>query len=219
MRFFTIKKFISAVFILIFSVLVYAVVIFSDDFNRANGSPGANWTGYFSTWLIVSNQLVGDATSDNQIEYNGSQLANAKISFKAVSTITNPGGITARRASGTDTYYIWRIYANGGWELCRKVSGSLSVVLNDGGTTLTLVSGAVVELTVTGTGATVTLAMKYNGVAVTSYSDTDASRITVAGYTGIYNFGSVASVFDDFSLDDTTIASSSNNFTLLGIGK
>jgi len=184
-------------------------VVFSDDFNRADGSPGANWTGYFSTWAIASNQVTvstGATPTGNQLEYtgSGSSLADCSVAVKHISTASNPGGVTARRASGVDTHYIWRVYTDGGWELCRKITGSITVVLNDGGTKLTLVSGAIIKLTVTGSGATVTLDMNYNGVAVTTYNDTDGSRITVAGVSGIYGHVD-GTIFDDFVLDDLTV--------------
>ena len=30
---------------------------FTDDFNRADGSPGAGWVQVSGTWSIISNQL------------------------------------------------------------------------------------------------------------------------------------------------------------------
>ncbi len=40
------------------------VTIFTDDFNRADGPPGAAYTIVSGTWNIVSNQLVQQHTFD-----------------------------------------------------------------------------------------------------------------------------------------------------------
>jgi hypothetical protein len=109
----------------------------------------------------------------------------------------------ARHAAGTDTFYGWRIYSDGGWEIVRVVSGGVATPFNSGGVNLTLGSGNLMEMQVTGTGATVTIVLRYNGAAVTTISDTAADRITVTGRWGLYGFVN-NNLYDDFSLDDLT---------------
>lgn len=36
--------------------------LYTDDFNRADGAPGSNWTSVFGSWLISSNKLTQNAT-------------------------------------------------------------------------------------------------------------------------------------------------------------
>lgn len=159
----------------IISTRVSGAVSVSDDFNRADGGLGANWTTGVGTPYISSNQVTGLAGNNaafwSASTFSPNQRSSATYS---ASPATGCHGPTARTvgsnfyravACGVDVY------------IQRVISG-------DGGTTLgsshavTLAANDVLRLEVTGTGATVTLRIYKNGVQQGGdETDTSGSRL------------------------------------------
>ncbi len=105
-----------------------------DNFNRANGSIGSNWTGYTSAFSISSNRLLANTGGgDTQIywgnsTFNASQEAYVTIAqvnsdawelslmLKSQSNLSyGNGAIEVFYAASTDTLQIWTYDLTNGW--------------------------------------------------------------------------------------------------------
>lgn len=101
----------------------------------------------------------------------------------------NSFGICARlNSGGTAGYLAAYIPAASAWAIYRIGSSLATTQLGSYSSTVTYTSGDTPDLvfTVTGTGATVTLELTVDGVSAVSTTDTSGSRITSAGYTGVW---------------------------------
>lgn len=162
----------------------------TDNFNRADGGLGANWTtaGGFSALTIVSNTCKGSFGSQHNVSvYTGAGTAPADqyAQFK----VTNPAGFIGpvlRHDGGTAFYTC---YYNAGTATIYKWSGGSANQIGSG-STITPAVNDVVYLEAVGTALT----MKVNGATVCTATD---SSITAAGYVGIDLYDNVAAV-DDF---------------------
>jgi ACT domain-containing protein len=167
----------------------------SDDFNRADGAPGSNWTGSVGSDLtIVSNEVTGAGASVNCSMYwsadtpGASQEAQATIAQTGVGEFAGP----LVRANATD----WVCGdANGAtnWQIEWYNAGAFTVIASwstapaDGDVAKITASGSAFELFVNATSR----ASGSNGSAPAS------------GNGGIYVFGNGAnSRVDDFSIDN-----------------
>jgi hypothetical protein len=103
--------------------------------------------------------------------------------------------LTARHPnSATFTCYAMGLNANAGTLVAlRYVSGSASNITTGQNTGWTWSPGDLFQFRVTGSGATVTLALYRNGTSIYTTTDVDASRIVASGNTyaglGFYNCG------------------------------
>lgn len=185
-------------------------VVFSDNFNRAdNVDPGANWSEDAGTWAIVTNALNGQAASSvvRTTTTAHSAIADMEVTVTQVDSAFD-GGPIARKAAAALTYYEIDCYT-GTIELWRYVAGAGTLVASD---TITLTAGSVIIFRVTGTGATVSFTVTYNGTGkLVGTTDTNASRIVAAGFAGCKTYTTNDS-FDDFSLDDLAVAGGDPKF-------
>jgi hypothetical protein len=90
-----------------------AVPAFSDNFNRANGALGANWTQQGSAGAVVASNKATQPTGTKTGAYWATAPANANNQFsQAIVTLGTPGGLgLIVRASGTK-YYVCGVYDN-----------------------------------------------------------------------------------------------------------
>lgn len=85
-------------------------VIAADNFNRANGAPGANWTAVINSFTIVSNAIDGTNGADYNVMYwNADAFPDDQYSQLKISAATDGG--PAARITGTNLataklYYI-----------------------------------------------------------------------------------------------------------------
>ena len=165
----------------------------TDDFNRANGGLGANWTndgGVGGTWQIVSNAAVGGLVDNNEARatYTADTFENnqyAEITVTAIPSSDGPGGgPSIRMASNTAGGYS--VYAT-----------TTTLYLSEaGGPDLdtyshTLAPGDVIRIESSGTSITGLL----NGSPV--LSGTDGTYTT--GYPGLIAYRNTTSItVDDF---------------------
>lgn len=178
-------------FVALLTVSVWASV--SDDFNRANGALGANWTdqaigGGGEVVQIVSNAISGSVGGPAVAAsyYSGTAFGNDQ---SAQLTITVGPGMFSHigptvRASGTGgsaTFYYLDYYpANPSMALKKRVGGSLSTIQDFFSVTLT--DGDVIKISVSGS----TLHAYLNGGELGSgYSDGDLS----SGFPGVHTNG------------------------------
>lgn len=176
----------------------------SDNFDRANGAPGANWTDRGSgTWTISSNQLyqTASAGSYRMLGYTGAALASDNYSVQAACTSLSGSvgpGVCARMPSGTAvTGYGMIIFAGDTCYIVEITAGVESII--DTGT-ISIVSGTAY-----------TIRLEVEGTAIRGYvngvldlSVTDASLTT--GIPGLITYGGgsvgTANRWDDFTASD-----------------
>lgn len=151
----------------------------SDDYNRADGGMGANWTTASSgPPTIVSNQIVGSGAYGSA--YWSANAFNATQSAQLTYKGTNYSGPAVRISSGGNFYF----YHSAG-ELQKIVGGSVTTI----GTSGAITSGQTFKVDANGT----TLRTYINGVE-NSGPITDASLST--GSAGVACYG--AGTADDF---------------------
>lgn len=185
----------------------------TDDFNRANGVLGANYTrglGTANTIQVVSNAAqVGVSSSDFYALYTGTSFGSdqeAAITIVSDFFPTDDYVQLAARASGADsTFAGYAVYTNltsgaGNTEIARYSAGSSTTLKS---ATVTFSSGDQIGIRVTGSNPVVISLLK-NGSVVDSYSDSSGSRISSGGTIGFgaYEYGGNTSVLDDFTGGD-----------------
>ncbi len=128
------------------------------------------------------------------------------LSLKAV-TANKVGPIVRfTSASGGSFYFVLWSYTTGVIEIWRKKNGSLTLLKNSD-----TYQGSFVDkditLTVSGTGATVSLDCIIEGASRSTYSDTDANRVTTLGAAG-FVFGEGGSDTTGWRIDTITATDS-----------
>lgn len=166
---------------------------FSDDFNRANGSPGGNWTApYGSGFAIVSNTLSAGTTSGDAILINSSvSLATFVASWDTTLGAFSGLGLVFRYVDQNNFYLI---------DITSGDSSTLSVILYK------KVSGSYVQIGSSYTGAgefvnnsTHSIKVDVAGTSFKFYLDNVLkitwadSTYSAAGYIGFRNGGSGSS--------------------------
>ena len=167
---------------------------FSDDFNRADGDPGANWVQVSGTWSIVSNQLSPGSSGATIIIRAATSMAtsdhSAQVTIAATTAVSQ--GVMCRGDSTLANGYLWR---NNGtnWGLFKAVSGTFTAI----GTTYAAAAAAgdVAKIQVIGS----TVKGFVNGVERASVTDTS---VTSGTNTGIRSQSTSGLRYDDFSAAD-----------------
>lgn len=177
-----------------------------DNFNRANGGLGANWTtGFYAGSVaptITSNQVAGNA-SYAEAWWNPASYTESEA-YITVATLQNTGEVVYLEAraqtpgSNFDGYEL--LYTRGSGMVVNRVVNEAATQL---GATIAqeLTAGDRMGMVVLGTGATVTIEVwRFTAGAwslLATRTDTDANRITAAGRIG---FGSNSATvrLDDF---------------------
>lgn len=124
-------------------------ITFQDDFNRADGSPGANWVQVSGTWAIISNQLsTGTTGSGILLRAATAMLSNdhyAQVTIAATTPVSH--GIWCRGDNTLQTGYAVR---NNGtnWALFSVVGGSFTSI---GTYAAAAIAGDVVKIQAIGT--------------------------------------------------------------------
>lgn len=168
---------------------------FTDDFNRADGSPGANWTQVSGTWSIISQQLSsGSAGGTVVIRATGAMATNdnsAQVTIAATAAVSH--GVWCRGSSTLTSGYLWR---NDGtsWNLFSVVGGSFTSIGSFSGAA---VAGDVAKVQAIGS----TIKGFVNGIQRVSVTDTN---VTTGTSVGIRAESTSTLRFDDFTGADVT---------------
>jgi hypothetical protein len=171
------------------------VTTFTDDFNRANGAPGANWTDATGLWTIVSNQLSsGTAGGTIVIRATGAMATNdnsAQITIAATAALSH--GAFCRGNTGFTQGYLWR---NDGtsWNLFSNVGGSFTSIGSFAGAA---VAGDIAKVQAVGS----TITGYVNNVARVTVTNT---AVTTGTSVGIRAESSNSLRFDDFTGADVS---------------
>ncbi|WP_394436270.1 hypothetical protein [Streptomyces sp. SGAir0957] len=170
---------------------------FTDDFNRADGAPGANWVLVSGTtsWTIISQQLSSGSAGGTIIIRAATAMAtndhSAQVKIAATSSVSH--GVWCRGNATLTSGYLWR---NDGtsWNLFSVVGGSFTSIGSFAGAA---VAGDVAKVQAVGT----TIKGFVNGIQRVSVTDTNVPTGTSVGLRA----ESVAALrFDDFTATDVT---------------
>ncbi len=164
-----------------------------DNFNRANGPVGSNWTdihaGSFST-MNIQNSVAVDPASASGYAWNYWNASTFGPDVEAYTTIATYSGndtlrIGARVSVTSSTYngYFVSIAATGTWSILRITSGT-PTTLATGSVTDPVSSGDQIGIRIVGSVITALHKTAANGwVAVLTYNTAhDATRYTAAGF-------------------------------------
>lgn len=171
---------------------------FFDDFNRSNGSPGANWVDSSGLWTIVSQQLSPGTAGGTIIIRAATAMStsdnSAQVTIAATGAVSH--GVWCRGDSTLTQGYLWR---NNGtsWDLFSVVGGSFS---NIGTYSAAAVAGDVAKIQAVGS----TIKGLVNGVVRVTATNT---AVTSGTSVGIRAESSSLLRFDDFTGADAASGS------------
>lgn len=179
--------------------------LFSDDFNRADGGLGANYTVLAAGLTISSNQVAGFA-GDGSVYYNGgSPAADCWTAMKYAVKSAVGGNIGLRLNTGTFNGYTFRADTGSSTAAIQRLDAGVPTAL--GAAFANPSDGAVVRLEVRGS----TVSVYYDDVLQVTRSDAAYSAAGVSFLSG----NGTALRFDDFGLGSLpTISSATPSGTL-----
>lgn len=153
----------------------------TDNFNRADGSPGANWTanvGAAGDYLIDTNKIKAAHSGYGSMYYSGAAFANDQTSELLI-TATSGGyiGVACRVSAAANTWYGF-ILDGTNTERFKYVAGTGTSM---GSSPTTVTAGDTLKIGAVGTDIT----YYKNGSAVASVTDSSIA----SGYAGIGGFG------------------------------
>jgi Putative esterase len=160
----------------------------TDNFNRANGALGANWTAMSDGALTIASQVVkgGNGAYSGDIRTAETYGADQSSQVEVTSTQLSGGqwiGPAVRASSGGSNLYLGIYFWNGGSPdlmLFKRTSGSFTQ-LGSSYPVSALAAGT--QLTLTAVGSTITFAQ--NGTARITATDTSLT----SGAPGIMAYG------------------------------
>jgi len=175
----------------------------SDDFNRADGALGSNWT----TVIGGGGEVAGNLARGNSATESGSMWTIATTDFadnhevqvtKVSDTFMNFGGPAVRMSTGSGGNGY--VYFNNG-SLQKVVAGTRSTI--DGGLA-TFDAGDVIRIRATGT----TIECWKNGVSQGTFGDSDLAT----GQPGMLFYNDDSGALDDWSATDEFGGGAANPF-------
>lgn len=179
--------------------------LFTDNFNRADGALGADWTSLAGAGTISSNQYAGPSTNGADYYDNGTPGAAAWTQVNAATRVAsaNYQGVFVRLDTGSYNWYEVN------WDTANtrivRVDGGAGT--NLGATFTAPANGVVVRLEMRSS----TISVYYDDVLQTTRTD---ATYSAAGRSGIVALGT-AGRLDDFSTGTLpTISSATPSGTL-----
>lgn len=104
----------------------------------------------------------------------------------AANTVASVGACARLGAAGTTGYMGVFQNATKKWTLYRLSGVTATLLAESAVQTMTVNNDYACELSVSGSGATVTLDFTVAGVSMVTYADTNAARVTTAGFIGVW---------------------------------
>lgn len=161
------------------------------------GETGATWafgTGFSSNEPRISNanRLRAGGSGGTVVFASGVATADGEVTEATVETLTTAVsfGIFARghiNLGGVARGYLAIYTTTGGvWKILRLDNSTTFTQVGSNATQALSVASHTVKLTVSGTGATVTILLEVDGATVINTTDTTGSRITTFGRAGVY---------------------------------
>ena len=170
---------------------------FTDDFNRADGSPGATWVQMSGTWVIVSNQLSPGTTGGTVLLRAATAMASndnyAQVTIAATTPVSQ--GVWCRGTGTSDLTSGYAVRNNGSnWGLFSVTASTFTSI---GTYSAAAVVGDVVKIQAVGS----TIKVLINGVERINVTNTAVASGTTVGIRSEANTGLR---FDDFAAGDVT---------------
>ena len=171
---------------------------FTDDFNRADGSVGANWVLVSGPWTIISQQLSSGTASGTVVIRAATAMAtndnSAQVTIAATGAVSH--GVFCRGNTGFTQGYLWR---NDGtsWNLFSNVGGSFTSIGSFAGAA---VAGDIAKIQAVGS----TIQGYVNGIQRVSVTNT---AVTAGTSVGIRAESTNLLRFDDFTGADVSAGS------------
>lgn len=181
----------------------------TDNFNRADGGLGANWTTITPATSsggnieIASNRAKAHYDDDHEYAaYTGSSFNNDQYSQVTLFNIGQWSGPIVRAKQGVDRFYIGMIFGANDYRIYLRWDNVYSQLAQASAVTWT--AGDIAKITVEGSTHPMTLKLYRNGVQILSYVTTGASDETTGGSPGIglYSPAGVNLRLDDWSGDN-----------------
>jgi hypothetical protein len=167
---------------------------FSDNFNRADGSPGAGWVQVSGTWSIVSNQLSPGAAGGTIVIRAATAMATSDHSAQVTIAATTSAsqGVWCRGDATLSQGYLWR---NNGtsWSLFSVVGGTFTSI---GTYSAAAAAGDIAKIQVIGS----TIKGFVNGVERLSVVN---SAVTTGTAVGVRSDSTSGLKYDDFVAQDS----------------
>ncbi|HEY9370142.1 hypothetical protein [Streptomyces sp.] len=170
---------------------------FTDDFNRADGSPGASWVQMSGTWVIVSQQLSPGTTGGTVLLRAATAMASNDNYAQVTITATTPvsQGVWCRGTGTSDLTSGYAVRNNGSnWGLFSVTASTFTSI---GTYSAAAVVGDVVKIQAVGS----TITVYVNGVSRISVTNTAVASGTTVGIRSEANTGLK---FDNFAAGDVT---------------
>jgi hypothetical protein len=214
--------------------VAFPVTSLVDNFNRADGAAGANWTviggASFETLQIATNQVASDGVLKEWARWNPSTFGPDSECYV---TKTNSGAFALElmvgvRINGTDAtpngYFLrvsgstWQIFRCTGGTLT-ALSGTVSQALNTGDSIGIEVIGTVLKAYYKASGGSWVNKLTYD-------TTSDATKYTAAGYIGMRVDDGGVSTVDNFSggsissaatLTGAAAFTAASHFTVAGV--
>jgi hypothetical protein len=174
------------------------VTTVTDNFDRANGAPGANWVDATGLWTIVSNQLSPGTAGGTIVIRAATAMAtndnSAQITIATTGAVSH--GVWCRGNTGFTSGYLWR---NDGtsWVLFSNVGGSFTSIGSFAGAA---VAGDVAKVQAVGS----TIKGFVNGVQRVSVND---PAVATGTSVGLRAESTNLLKFDDFTGSDVSAVS------------
>lgn len=108
-----------------------------DDFNRADGAIGANWTGDSGSWNVASNLAVQRTTPAVYYKARYTATAPATNDYYSEAIVVSPSGAThgtgtcVRAQSGANTYYGY-VFFGGDNSYLVEITAGVETILDTG---------------------------------------------------------------------------------------
>jgi len=199
------RRILSVILLItLWSACVFANVIATDNFTRANaGNLGANWTNVAGTFAISSNtaECTGtDGSSYGATAWNANSAPNDQYAQITISGTAGSGqtGPSVRMSTVADTFY-YALILGGSLYITKVVAGSGTNLVT---TTYSPTSGDVVYLSIVGT----SLTLKVNGTTKLTTTDSSISSGSF-GMAGLFNGTSYISAWTGGGFASATVTS------------
>ena len=159
----------------------------ADDFNRADGPLGANWTKPLASennLVIVNNQVGVDVEeSHNYAFWSADSFSEDQYSQITITKMGSWPGVIVRADGILDRFYLGLLAGPNDYEIYRRWDGVYYQVAT--GTAETWQVGDVLSLGVIGSAHPVTVTLYHNGNAVLSWTSSSQAEVKNGGSPGI----------------------------------
>lgn len=165
---------------------------FSDNFNRANGALGPNWSKPMASegnLVIVGSQVGVDSENKNDFAFwSANGFNDNQYSQISITKIGAWSGVILRADGILDRFYLGLLVAPNDYRIYARWDGSYYLLAS--ATTETWQVGDILRMEITGSVNPATLTMYRNGAPVLSWTTSVPAQVRTGGGPGIGIFSS-----------------------------